>query len=79
MIVFGRDTICQRCRKRDRRKLPYADGKLETSIEMARMYGWTILKQWGSERTAPCQVRCPECDGKGYVTTPIVVERIAIE
>lgn len=69
-LIFGRDTICPQCRKRDRRKLPYANGRVDMSRRMAQQLGRKIL--WSPSGNNPYDtvvVRCPTCDGKGYVTT----------
>ena len=68
MIVFGRDTICPRCRKRDKRKLPYADGKIEMSRGMAESLGRKIVRSYGPRKTDTVLVQCTTCDGKGFIT-----------
>jgi hypothetical protein len=69
VIQFGRDTICPHCRKRDRRKMPYADGKIEMSLGLAIRLGRKIVRRYNARyATDTVLVECPVCDGKGYVS-----------
>lgn len=67
MIVFGQVDVCPRCRRRDRRKLAYGAGIIDTTVGYAQASGWHIVQRWGKGLDAPCNVTCPNCGGKGYV------------
>lgn len=67
-LLFGKDSICPRCRKVDRRGRAYGSGMFTTTLAYAQSMGWRIVKQWGSAGPdTPVEVECPICGGSGLI------------
>lgn len=66
-LVFGKDSICPRCRGVDRRGRAYARGYFDTTLDFAVAQRYDIVKRYGIAPGSGVRVVCYQCKGTGVV------------